>query len=60
MKWVIRQFGNAWCLFVHDFVLDKHKMRKAYGPQECQICGRWWKLLQSGGGMTVQRVMVCT
>jgi hypothetical protein len=45
MKWVIRQLGNAWCLFVHDFVLDKHKMHKAYGPQECQICGRWWKLL---------------
>jgi hypothetical protein len=44
MKWIIRQFGNVWCLFVHDFVLDKHKMHKAYGPQECQKCGRWWKL----------------
>ena len=44
MKWIIRQIGNVRCLFVHDFVLDKHKMHKAYGPQECQICGRWWKL----------------
>jgi hypothetical protein len=44
MKWIIRQFGNVWCLFVHGFVLDKHKMHKAYGPQECQKCGRWWDL----------------
>ena len=44
MKWIIKQFGNVWCLFVHGFVLDKHKMHKAYGPQECQKCGRWWKL----------------
>ncbi len=44
MKWIIRQFGNVWCLFIHGFVLDKHKMHKAYGPQECQKCGRWWRL----------------
>jgi hypothetical protein len=44
MKWIIKQFGNVRCLFLHDFILDKHKMHKAYGPQECQICGRWWKL----------------
>ena len=48
MKWIIKQFGNVWCLFVHGFVLDKHKMHKAYGPQECQKCGRWWDLKQSG------------
>ena len=50
MNWVIKKLGDIWCLITHDFVLDKHKMHKAYGPQECQICGRWWKL-QSGGGM---------
>jgi len=44
VKWVGRQFGNVWCLFVHDFILDKHKMHKAYGPEECQKCGRWWSL----------------
>ena len=40
----MKKLGDIWCLITHDFVLDKHKMHKAYGPQECQICGRWWKL----------------
>jgi len=44
MKWIIRQLGHIWCLFVHNLIRDKHKMHKAYGPQECQICGRWWEL----------------
>jgi len=44
VKWVGRQFGNVWCLFVHGLIRDKHKMHKAYGPEECQICGRWWSL----------------
>lgn len=44
VKWVGRQFGNIWCLFVHDLIMDKHKMHKAYGPEECQKCGRWWSL----------------
>lgn len=44
VKWIGRQFGHVWCLFVHGFIRDKHKMHKAYGPEECQICGRWWSL----------------
>ena len=44
IKWFGVQFGNIYCLFVHDLIQDKHKMHKAYGPEECQICGRWWKL----------------
>lgn len=44
MKWIIRQLGHVWCLFIHNLIRDKHKMHKAYGPQECQICGRWWQL----------------
>lgn len=44
MKWIVRQLGNIWCLFVHNLIRDKHEMQKAYGPQKCQICGRWWKL----------------
>ena len=44
MRWIFKQFGNAWCLFAHDFIRDKHKSHRPYGPQECQICGRWWKL----------------
>jgi len=44
MNWIIKKLGNIWCLIMHDFVLNKHKMHKAYGPQECQICGRWWEL----------------
>ncbi len=44
MKWIIRKLGDVWCLFVHNLIRDKHKMHKAYGPQECQICGRWWEL----------------
>lgn len=44
VKWVYRQFGHIWCLFVHGLVRDKHKMHKAYGPMKCQICGRWWEL----------------
>lgn len=44
VKWVGRQFGNVWCLFVHDLIMDKHKMHKAYDPSECQKCGRWWEL----------------
>jgi len=42
-KWMWRQFGHLWCMFIHGFILDKHKMHKRYGPEECQICGRWWK-----------------
>lgn len=44
MKWIVRQLGNIWCLFVHNLIRDKHEMHKAYGPQKCQICGRLWKL----------------
>ena len=44
VKWIGRQFGHVWCLFVHGLIRDKHKMHKAYGPEECQICGRWWSL----------------
>lgn len=44
MKWIIRQLGHVWCLFVHELIMSKHKMHKAYGPEECQICGRWWEL----------------
>jgi hypothetical protein len=44
VKWIGRQFGHVWCMFVHDLIRDKHKMHKAYGPEECQICGRWWTL----------------
>ena len=44
VKWVSRQFGHIWCLFVHGLIRDKHKTHKAYGPEECQICGRWWGL----------------
>ena len=44
MKWVIRILGDIWCQFMHGFIKDKHKMHKAYEPEECQICGRWWKL----------------
>ncbi len=44
IKWIGKQFGNVWCLFIHGLARDKHKMHKAYGPEECQICGRWWSL----------------
>lgn len=44
VRWISRQFGHVWCLFVHNLIRDKHKMHKAYRPQECQICGRWWEL----------------
>lgn len=44
IKWISTQFGNVWCLFVHGLILDKHKMHKAYGPEECEKCGRWWSL----------------
>jgi hypothetical protein len=44
MKHLIRNLGNVWCLFIHDFILDKHKTYKAYGPEKCEICGRLWKL----------------
>ena len=37
VKWVGRQFGHVWCLFIHGFIRDKHKMHKAYEPMECQI-----------------------
>ena len=43
-KWIARQFGDFWCLVIHGFIKDKHKMHKAYDPYECQICGRWWEL----------------
>jgi len=44
IKWIWRRvFGTIWCLFIHGFLLDKHKMFKAYGPYKCLICGRWWK-----------------
>lgn len=41
MKWIIRQLEHVWCLFMHDFIRNKHKMHKAYESQECQICSRW-------------------
>jgi len=44
MKWIIRQLGDIWCMFVHGFILDKHEMHIVYGPFECKICGRKWEL----------------
>ena len=44
MKWIFKQFEDVWCLFVHGFIRNKHKMYKPYGPEKCQICGRWWEL----------------
>jgi len=44
LKWIKKQIGTIWCLFVHDFIFDKHKMHKAYGPQTCEKCGRIWEL----------------
>lgn len=41
-KWAGRQIDHVWCLFVHGVFMDKHKMHKAYGPYECQVCGRVW------------------
>jgi hypothetical protein len=45
MIYILRELGHLWCLFIHGFLLDKHKMRTPYGPYECQKCGRWWELL---------------
>lgn len=44
IKWTVRQFGHIWCLFVHGFIRDKHRMHKPYAPWECEVCGRKWEL----------------
>lgn len=44
LKLTIRPFGDIWCLIVHNFIMNKHKMNKAYEPYECQKCGRKWQL----------------
>ena len=44
IKKLLKPFGDIWCAVVHDFILDKHKMIKAYGPCICLKCGRWWQL----------------
>ena len=44
ISYIFEKLGDLWCLIVHGFVRNKHKMHIPYGPQECQICGRWWEL----------------
>jgi len=44
-SFIAEEIGNVWCLFVHGFIMRKHKMLKAYDPYVCQKCGRLWELL---------------
>jgi hypothetical protein len=45
MKAILKLLKEPWCLFVHGFLKDKHKMYKPYGPFKCEICGRYWECL---------------
>jgi len=42
METIIQFYGDFKCFFIHGIIKDAHKMKKAYKPEECEICGRKW------------------
>lgn len=43
MKTIKKKLGDVWCLFVHGFILDKHKLYNLNDPMKCDVCGRRWE-----------------